>query len=34
MLSDERIDGDALRWFGHVEIRENDKTAKRVYDTM
>ena len=28
---DEKIDESVLRWFGHVEKMENDKTAKRVY---
>ena len=28
---DERIDEDALRWFGHVEKAENDSVAKSVY---
>ena len=28
---DERIDEGVVRWSGHVERRENDKIAKRVY---
>ena len=28
---DERIDVGLLRWFGHVERMESDKTAKKVY---
>ena len=28
---DERIDEGVLRCFGHVERRENDRIAKRVY---
>ena len=28
---DEWIDVGVLRWFGHVERMENDRTAKRVY---
>ena len=28
---DERIDESMLRWFGHVERKENDRIAKRVY---
>ena len=28
---DERIDGGVLRWFGHVERRENDRVAKILY---
>ena len=28
---DERIDESVLRWFGHVEIMERDRIAKRVY---
>ena len=28
---DERIDEGVLRWFGHVERIENNKTAKRVH---
>ena len=28
---DERIDEGVLRWFGHVEKREKDMIAKRVY---
>ena len=28
---DEKIDEGVLRWFGHVEKMENDRTAKRVY---
>ena len=28
---DERIDEGALRWFGYVERKENDRIAKRVY---
>ena len=27
----ERIDVGVLRWFGHVEMMENDRIAKRVY---
>ena len=27
----ERIDEGVLQWFGHVERRENDRIAKRVY---
>ena len=26
----ERIDGGALRWFGHMERMEKDRIAKRV----
>ena len=28
---DERIDEGVLRWFGHVERIERDRTASRVY---
>ena len=28
---DKRIDEGVLRWFGHVERMENDRTGKRVY---
>ena len=28
---DERIDQGTLRWFGHVERMERDRSAKRVY---
>ena len=28
---DENVDEGVLRWFGHVERMENDRTAKRVY---
>ena len=28
---DEMIDEDVLRWYGHVERRERDRIAKRVY---
>ena len=28
---DERIDEGVLRWYGHMEIMERDKIAKRVY---
>ena len=28
---DERIEEDVRRWFSHVEMMENDRTAKRVY---
>ena len=27
----ERVDEGVLRWFGHVERRENDRFAKRIY---
>ena len=27
----ERIDEGFLRWFGHMERMENERTAKRVY---
>ena len=29
---DKRIDDGVLQWFGHVERRENDRIAKRVYE--
>ena len=28
---DDRIDEGVLQWFGHVEIIENDRIARRVY---
>ena len=28
---EENIDEGVLRWFGHVEIMENDRISKRVY---
>ena len=28
---DEKIYGDVLRWFGHVDRLENDRITKRVY---
>ena len=28
---DKRTDEGVLRWFGHAERMENDRTAKRVY---
>ena len=28
---DEMIDEGVLRWFGHVEMMERDRIAKRVY---
>ena len=28
---DERVDEGVQRWFSHVERRENDRIAKRVY---
>ena len=28
---DGKIDGNVLRWFGHVEKMENNRNAKRVY---
>ena len=27
---DERIDEGVLRWFGHVEVMENDRVANRI----
>ena len=30
-IINEKIDEGVLRWFGHVETMENDRTAKRVY---
>ena len=29
---DDRIDERVLRWFGHVDRRERDEIAKRVYE--
>ena len=31
MRVNEKIDDSVLRWFGHVESRENDRFAKRIY---
>ena len=31
MLNDERIDEDVFQQFNHMERRENDRIAKRVY---
>ena len=28
---DERIDKTVFRWFGHIEIMENDRIANRMY---
>ena len=28
---DERIDEGMLQWFGHLEMMESDRTAKRIY---
>ena len=30
-IRDQRIDEDALRWFSHMERKEIDRIAKRVY---
>ena len=28
---DKRIDEDVIQWFGHMERREKDRIARRVY---